>query len=156
MSPPFSSISLLHATGRSLIPGTVVRTISKSPARSSSSSTTDRPMSQRANVVSATPIRLRRLAFRLRLGIAHPLQLCAQRVVLRDLRDDLPRPVQVADELRKPDDPRVVEPPRTCFVEDPRLVVRLVEPERDHVGSNLGEDVVDVPLVAEGGAAHGL
>src|SRR5436309_14765779 len=90
-------MSFLHATGKSLMPGTVTRTTSNSPARPFSSSATARPMSHRATVVSATPI-LRTRSPRRRLGIPHLLQLRAERVIVRDPRDDLARRGEASDE----------------------------------------------------------
>src|SRR5437660_3763620 len=78
-----------------------------------------------------------------------------EREPFRHLPHDLPGPVQVAFELREPDDLRR-EPAFPALLEDPVLVVDLVEADGDDVGADLVQDVVDVPLVAEDGAVDRL
>src|SRR5439155_1741678 len=78
-----------------------------------------------------------------------------EREPFRHLPHDLPGPVQVAFELRESDDLRR-EPAFPALLEDPVLVVDLVEADGDDVGADLVQDVVDVPLVAEDGAVDGL
>src|SRR3990170_737980 len=146
-------MSFLAATGRSLIPGTVARTTSKPPGRPFSSLRTARPMSQRANVVSATPMRRLLLA---RQATFHHRQAPLQREVLRDLRDNLPRPRQIALELREPHDLRPAEAAPSALFRDARLVVRLVVPERDHVRPEVRQNVEDLALPAEHGPVDGL
>src|SRR3990172_4943629 len=138
------------------MPGRVTRTTSKAPARPFSSSATAPPMSQRANVVSATPTRLRAARTPSFLVTLELLQLLAQLPVLRDLLDDPARAVEVADEVRQAHDLRVPQPAGPAPLQDLRLVVRLGEPQGEHARAGLRPDVVDVPLVPQGRAVHGL
>src|SRR3990172_1401260 len=155
MSHPLFSTSRLHATGRSLTPGTVTRTTSNAPGRPLSSSATAPPMLNRANVVSATPIRLRAFPARFLVTLVL-LQFLPQLPVFGDLLNDLPRPIEVPDEVREAHDLRAAEPASAALLEDAPLVVRLVEAEGDHVRADLREDRVDVPLIPQRRAVHGL
>src|SRR6266545_4426446 len=118
-------------------------------------------MSNRANVVSAIPIRFTPASLLLPgladlLGPLDPLELLVELDPLRDPSHDLAGAVEVPLELRETDDAGVREAVLRALLPDPLLVVHLVEPEGDHVGPDLVEDLVDVPLVPEEGPVHGL
>src|SRR2546430_11115232 len=82
-------------------------------------------------------------------------QSLLEREPFRHLPHDLSRPVQVAFELREPDDLRR-ETALPALFQNPSLIVDLVEAEGDDVGADLVQDVVDVPLVAQDRPVDGL
>src|SRR6266704_2001667 len=78
-----------------------------------------------------------------------------ERQPFRHLPHDLARAVEVALEPREADDPRR-QPSPTALLEDPLLLVRLVEPPGDALRPDVPEDLVDVALVPQDRPVHGL